>query len=83
MSPAFVEPFTIGYGSIIVSHVEAVLIIPVASRLTQRISVYQTNPMPMQQVYYECSNCGTELSYQVTKHKGCENCGYLPAHSAD
>jgi DNA-directed RNA polymerase subunit RPC12/RpoP len=37
----------------------------------------------MQQVHYECGNCGTELSYQVTKHKGCENCGFLPAHSAD
>lgn len=32
---------------------------------------------------YSCPNCGTELSYQTTKHTGCPGCGFLPVHSAD
>lgn len=37
----------------------------------------------MSQAYYQCAECGTELDYQSTKHNGCPECGYLPAHSAD
>ncbi len=37
----------------------------------------------MEHVRYDCTNCGTELSYQRTKHTGCSSCGFLPAHSAD
>ncbi len=37
----------------------------------------------MKHVRYTCTDCGTKLSYQSTKHTGCLNCGFLPPHSAD
>ena len=33
--------------------------------------------------FYDCAQCGRELSYVTTKHNGCPDCGHLPLHSAD
>ena len=51
--------------------------------LAQLTSDQTVNGQVMQQSQYECLNCGAQLSYKTTKHNGCANCGYLPAHSAD
>lgn len=37
----------------------------------------------MQRTNYTCYDCGTELGYRTTKHIGCPECDFLPAHSAD
>ena len=37
----------------------------------------------MTETRYKCPDCGTELSYQTTKHNGCDECGFVPAHSAE
>jgi DNA-directed RNA polymerase subunit RPC12/RpoP len=33
--------------------------------------------------HYICPDCDQELSYETTKHDGCPECGFVPAHSAD
>ena len=32
---------------------------------------------------YDCPDCGEPMSYETTKHNGCDNCGFVPPHGAE